>query len=446
MKRLLLGLGVPALAVVLAACGSGGPAGEPAGTTSSDPGMQVLDDGITLTSSSPERLTGVFADKAGDTIRFDLAKVNDDLYFDLTGNVGRPIIHIETVGDNYEFSYMGGALKMHTTKAFVAQARAQAEAQRRRRVDRRLRLRAATRTRSTPCCSCPRSRSCPTLSRALGVRGITGSQFPASLALHKAARQSADALGINVEKLDTAQSLNGYCQAYPNQGDSLLRHVRPGLQLLELGVRRLLLSLTAARSTTAGAATASGGTATTSRRSSRSSVASRAANGDGGRARGGRHRPPARRRCRRSSAQAITNGADDAADPGVVALLQGYDAHLHRDADRAAPPAHRRALSARRLDARRPTSAARPATAGRASPSWRCGAHPAFDAATLPNDVAMALLADAAPAGATPWPTAGDAARRRARRTSLRSSASGAPARATRRRRKSASARRRWRR
>ena len=30
--------------------------------------------------------------------------------------------------------------------------------------------------------------------------------------------------------------------------------------------------------------------------------------------------------------------------------------------------------------------------------------HPDFDAATLTNDVALALLADAAPAGATPWP------------------------------------------
>jgi hypothetical protein len=68
----------------------------------------------------------------------------------------------------------------------------------------------------------------PTLSRALGVRGITGSQFPASLALHKAARQSADALGINVEKLDTAQSLEGYCTSYPNQGDSCYGMCGPG--------------------------------------------------------------------------------------------------------------------------------------------------------------------------------------------------------------------------
>jgi hypothetical protein len=58
----------------------------------------------------------------------------------------------------------------------------------------------------------------PALSRALGVRGFTGSDYPAVLALHKTARESASALGINVEKLDTPQS-TGYCQAYPNSGN-----------------------------------------------------------------------------------------------------------------------------------------------------------------------------------------------------------------------------------
>jgi hypothetical protein len=204
---------VPAFALILVAgCGN-------TSTGSADPTPQVAADGLTLTTATKERLTGAFSDAAGNLLRFDTAKIGDDLYFDLTGIGGKQIIHIETVGESYEFSYMGGALKMHTTKAFVAQARAQAEAQPdgvstdgfifegdTHALDEMLQL--------------PEIAQLPTLSRALGVRGFTGSDFPASLALHKSARQSAEALGINVQKLDTAQSLNGYCTAYPNSGDS----------------------------------------------------------------------------------------------------------------------------------------------------------------------------------------------------------------------------------
>jgi hypothetical protein len=200
---------VSALAVAMIGCGSTASPG-------SDP--TASSDGITLTSATAQRLTGAYKDTAGNLLRFDAARSGDDLYFDLTGNDGRAIIHIETVGENYEFSYMGGALKMHTTKAFVAQARAQNAVNPdgvstdgfvwegdTHALDAMLQL--------------PEVAQLPALSRALGVRGITGSQFPASLALHKAAKQSAEALGINVEKLDTQQSLNGYCTAYPNSGD-----------------------------------------------------------------------------------------------------------------------------------------------------------------------------------------------------------------------------------
>jgi hypothetical protein len=202
----------PVLAIALIGCGN-------ASTGSNEPTPAVAADGITLTTSTHERLSGSYSDAAGNLLRFETAKIGDDLYFDLTGIGGRKIIHIETVGDNYEFSYMDGALTMHTTKAFVAAARAQAEAQPdgvstdgfvfegdTHALDAMLQL--------------PEVAQLPALSRALGVRGITGSDFPASLALHKAAKQSAQALGIDVEKLDTAQSLNGYCTAYPNSGDS----------------------------------------------------------------------------------------------------------------------------------------------------------------------------------------------------------------------------------
>lgn len=201
----------PAFVIAMVGCGN-------TSTGSSDPTPQVGADGVALTQSANGRLTGSFNDAAGNLLRFDSARIGDNLYFDLTGNGGRAIIHIETIGENYEFSYMGGALKMHTTKAFVAQAQAQVDAQAdgvstdgfvfegdTHALDAMLQL--------------PEVAQLPALSRALGVRGITGSAFPASLALHKAARQSAEALGITVEKLDTAQS-TGYCQAYPNSGDS----------------------------------------------------------------------------------------------------------------------------------------------------------------------------------------------------------------------------------
>ena len=211
---------LPVLAMTLSACGNPStvsPASVPAAAS----------DGISLTTASKERLTGVYRDQAGNTLSFDAARVADDLYFDLRGNGGRAIIHIETIGDTYEFSYLGGQLKMHTTKAFVAQARAQAQATPdgvstdgfifdgdTHALDQMLQL--------------PEIAQLPALSRALGVRGFTGSEFPASLALHKSARQSAEALGIQVQKLDTPASTTGYCEAYPNSWDQCYGMCGPG--------------------------------------------------------------------------------------------------------------------------------------------------------------------------------------------------------------------------
>src|SRR5262245_60630449 len=108
----------PAVAVVLIGCGN-------TSAPSTDSTPAVAADGITMSVATKARLTGAYSDATGNLLRFDTARTGDDLYFDLTGIGGKQIIHIETVGENYEFSYMGGALKMHTTKAFVAEARAQ---------------------------------------------------------------------------------------------------------------------------------------------------------------------------------------------------------------------------------------------------------------------------------------------------------------------------------
>jgi hypothetical protein len=213
----------------LAACGSSDPAPAPQGGQGASTSAPAAnhDDGISLSTSSPQRITGRYADLTGDTIQFDLARVDDDLYVDVTGNAGRPILHIETSGSDYNFSYMGGALTMHTTKEFVAAARTQAQTQP-----------AAVSTAGfaftgdldalTEMQALPEVSQFPALSRALGARGYTGSDFPASLAFHKVAQQAAQSLNIHVGQLAPVPGANGYCDAYPNQNNDCYGMCGPG--------------------------------------------------------------------------------------------------------------------------------------------------------------------------------------------------------------------------
>ena len=170
-------------------------------------------------------------------------KTGDDLYFDLTGNGGRQIVHIETVGDNYEFSYMGGALKMHTTKAFVAERRARKRSQEADGVSTDGFVFEGDTHALDEMLQLPEVRSCRRCRARSVFAASPAARFPASLALHKTARQSAEALGIDVEPLDTAQSQTAATAGVSELGQPVLRHVRLRLQLLVLGVRRLLLSL-----------------------------------------------------------------------------------------------------------------------------------------------------------------------------------------------------------
>jgi hypothetical protein len=164
-------------------------------------------------------LAGTFHDDKGNLVQFDTAKVGDDVFIDLKGNGGLPILHLETTADAYVFSYMGGKLKMTASKAVVAQARAQAQQQPdavstdgfqwdgdMNALDEMMQR--------------PEVAALPYLSRALGADGYTGMDFPASLALHKVARQSAEGLGIQVQPIEVNAGTNGYCDAYPNQGDA----------------------------------------------------------------------------------------------------------------------------------------------------------------------------------------------------------------------------------
>ena len=192
-----------------------------------DPGVIASNssspDGITLTRSTPERVTGSYGDGQGVTLQFDSARVGDDLYLDLTGINGRQIVHIATTATGYEFSYLGGRLKLSVTKEAIAQARAGSPDT----VPTDNFVFDGDRTVLDEMLQMPEASALPTLSRALGVRGLTGNSFPASLVLHKMARQSADALGITVAQLNvSAQS--SYCTAYPNSWDSCYGMCGPG--------------------------------------------------------------------------------------------------------------------------------------------------------------------------------------------------------------------------
>lgn len=206
------------LSFALAACASDpAPSGTESAPSEGITASAAPNDGITLTTSTRERLTGKYVDPThGITIAFDLAKVGDDVFASVTGNEGRPILRLETTADAYTILYTSGALKLTTTKDFIRQARQQAPDSvstdgfvfdgDMHVLDAMLQM--------------PEIAKLPELSRALGARGFTGSEFPPSLVLHKMARQAAGALDINLAPLEAKGNANGYCYAYPNTANA----------------------------------------------------------------------------------------------------------------------------------------------------------------------------------------------------------------------------------
>jgi hypothetical protein len=176
-------------------------------------------DGVTLRVATPDRLAGTYVDATGLGINFDTARAGDNLYMHITTTTGHELIHAETTADSYLFSYMDKRLTLEVSKAWVEQVRNEGEGGTAAQDESQMHW-TGDMTVLDEMIALPEVRGLPALSRALGAAGYTGNTYPAALPLHKMARQSAEALGIDVQPLPEEQTQEGsLCTAYPNQGN-----------------------------------------------------------------------------------------------------------------------------------------------------------------------------------------------------------------------------------
>lgn len=167
-------------------------------------------DGVTIRISTPEHLAGDYASASGVKLSFDSARSGDVLYLDVRDGAGHVLVHADTEAMDYVFSYLDGKATMRVAKDWVERVRAEEDGGPASQED-------AMRWTGDPSVLdemllYPEVAALPWLSRTLGGMGYTGADFPASLALHKIARQSADALGIELPPLAEANAEEvGYC-------------------------------------------------------------------------------------------------------------------------------------------------------------------------------------------------------------------------------------------
>lgn len=166
-------------------------------------------EGLSLQVATPERITGSYGDGAGRAIVFDVARTADAIYMDVRTGAGHELIHAETVGDAYVFRYMDRRLTLTVDKAWVAAVEAEGDDGPTMQSGDGVRW-DGDRAVLDEMLTLPEVQLLPWLSRALGAQGFTGNAFPASLPLHKIARQSADALGVTVPPIETAEA-ESYC-------------------------------------------------------------------------------------------------------------------------------------------------------------------------------------------------------------------------------------------
>ncbi len=175
-------------------------------------------EGVTLRIATPERLAGSYVDAAGTGIVFEAARAGDNLFMNIATRSGHELIHAETTADSYVFRYLDSRLTLRVDKSWVEQVRLEGDDGPAMQDESQMHW-TGDMAVLDEMIALPEVRGLPSLSRALGELGYTGNAFPASLPLHKMARQSAEALGIDVKPLDTVESENSFCTAYPNRGN-----------------------------------------------------------------------------------------------------------------------------------------------------------------------------------------------------------------------------------
>lgn len=203
-----------AAVLALAACqtASAPPAPEPSPAPTHD-------SNLTLRAQTPDRVSGSYVDPGGLGIDFDAARSADELYMHVATRSGHVMIDAETTPTSYVFSYLDGRLTLTVDKGWVNLVKLEGPDSPAASDDSQLHW-TGDKNVLDEMLALPEARLLPNLSRALGAMGITGNAYPASLALHKIARQSADALGIDLAPLSTQATEGSYCEAYPNAGDS----------------------------------------------------------------------------------------------------------------------------------------------------------------------------------------------------------------------------------
>jgi hypothetical protein len=200
-------------ALALAACQAATEPNTPAPT----PAPPMTHDGVTLRIATPDRIAGSYIDPAGLQIDFDTARAGDDLFMHVATK-GHVLIDATTTPTSYVFKYLDHRLTLEVDKAWVAAVRAEGDGGPLAQDTSQMHW-TGDMTVLDEMLGVPEVASLPIMSRTLGEMGITGSQYPASLAIHKIARQSADALSVQVEPLEPATDEASFCTAYPNQGN-----------------------------------------------------------------------------------------------------------------------------------------------------------------------------------------------------------------------------------
>jgi len=165
-------------------------------------------EGLTLSVATPERITGSYLADSGSQIQFDVARTGDALYMDVR-TATHVLVHAETTADTYVFHYMDNRLTLSVDKSWVAEVQAEGDDGPAMQSTDGMHF-DGDRNVLDEMLTLPEVKDLPWLSRALGVKGFTGKAYPASLPLHKIARQSADALAINVPPIQDS-SAESFC-------------------------------------------------------------------------------------------------------------------------------------------------------------------------------------------------------------------------------------------